>query len=279
MILNSLDAGATIIDIKLDFHQMSIEVTDNGCGIPIELLISLQEYQWNHTTKEINTSNIGTKSNSKSNSNYGCKGEALAAIRSLCHIRIDTRHVDSDLVYRSVLDDTNTPMVTKRDQHTNSSSMSAPGSGPGSRPDPGSIVYVYDIFHSIPVRRKHIKKLTEIQAITKFIQYISLLFYNVQFNVLEVDSSRSNGINGNGTNDNAMGNSRGGGIDIGSASKNTSNNRKRSSNGVLVNDIHNYINTSTNTHIHMQMPVVESVASRVIALHGACSLSKMQVSV
>lgn len=206
VILNSLDAGATCIEIKVDFKQIAIEVVDNGCGISLGLLNSLQNYQWNHTTKEI-----------ASLSKFGCKGEALAAIRSLCHLYINSKQKASNLAYTSLLDDTNTPIVETQcvdESNVDDSACALNRSG--------CTIRVFNIFHNVPVRRKHIKRLTEIQGIMQFIQHISLLFYNVRFNVVEVDEY--------------------GGCK-----------------GIL------------------HMPVVESVATRFVSLHGACSLSKMQV--
>ena len=73
VILNSLDAGAREIEIRLDFrdNQCDLEVRDDGPGIDLANLERLGE--WNMSSKRMEYDN-----------SFGFRGEALATIS---HVR------------------------------------------------------------------------------------------------------------------------------------------------------------------------------------------------
>ena len=73
---NSIDAGATHVDVKLrEYGATSIEVTDNGSGINEENYIGL--------TAKYHTSKLSTFEDLRSVTSFGFRGEALS---SLCEL-------------------------------------------------------------------------------------------------------------------------------------------------------------------------------------------------
>src|SRR5262245_18750874 len=81
---NSLDAGATRIEVSVDQGGRDlIRVWDNGRGIvadDIELAIAPHA-----------TSKLGTADDLYRVQTFGFRGEALASIASVCHLRLQSR--------------------------------------------------------------------------------------------------------------------------------------------------------------------------------------------
>eukprot|EP00249_Psilotum_nudum_P020639 c27788_g1_i2 orf=360-2978(-) len=87
LVENSLDAGATSIEIKLkDYGAESVEVADNGCGV------SPQNYQ--ALTLKYHTSKISDFADLQSLSSFGFRGEALSSLCALADVSIVTRTKD-----------------------------------------------------------------------------------------------------------------------------------------------------------------------------------------
>jgi len=126
---NSLDAGATQIDVKLEAGGIKrIMVADNGAGIPREELpLALTRHA---------TSKITSLEELEGVESLGFRGEALASIASVADVAITSRVADSDSAFcvRSGAD--------------------------GIEPAAGSIgtrIEVADLFHKTPARRKFLR--------------------------------------------------------------------------------------------------------------------------
>lgn len=84
LVENSLDAGASSIEVKLkEYGGESFEVGDNGCGI------SPDNYQ--SVTLKYHTSKISAFSDLQSLTSFGFRGEALSSLCALGHVTIVTR--------------------------------------------------------------------------------------------------------------------------------------------------------------------------------------------
>ncbi|TXT55671.1 MAG: DNA mismatch repair protein MutL [Candidatus Thorarchaeota archaeon] len=131
LIENSLDAGATHIDVNIRGGGIdSIVVSDNGSGILKEdVPICVLRHSTSKISKRADLDAIMT---------YGFRGEALATMTAVADVKITTRHrseeIGSQLVARIGADVSVTP----------------------SNRSTGTRVEVTDLFSRVPARRKHL---------------------------------------------------------------------------------------------------------------------------
>ncbi len=126
---NSLDAGATQIDVKLEAGGIKrIVVADNGSGIPRdELALALAPHA---------TNKIATLEELEGVESLGFRGEALASIASVADVAITSRVAGDD------------------------SAFCVRSGAEGIEPAAGSIgtrIEVADLFHKTPARRKFLR--------------------------------------------------------------------------------------------------------------------------
>nr|CAD7445457.1 unnamed protein product [Timema bartmani] len=85
LVENSLDAGATSIDVRLkEFGSELIEVTDNGCGV--------EEHNFQGLTLKHHTSKLREFSDLTTVETFGFRGEALSSLCALSNLTIITCH-------------------------------------------------------------------------------------------------------------------------------------------------------------------------------------------
>jgi DNA mismatch repair protein MutL len=147
---NSIDAGATKITVQIaDGGKKLISITDNGCGMDAEDLA--YAFEPHATSKLKSTSDLSKIST------LGFRGEALASISSIAHVKTYSRVAGSDNANCIEID-------------CGDKSEIAPCSA-----DFGTTIEVRDLFYKLPARRKFLKTdNTEASHITEAFTRIAL---------------------------------------------------------------------------------------------------------
>ncbi|KAJ3207844.1 DNA mismatch repair protein, partial [Clydaea vesicula] len=154
LILNSLDASATKIIVKINLQNFSIQVEDDGVGIlPNDLKLIGQRYL---TSKSMRLPK------------YGFRGEALASLGHISNLEIISKAKNFKQTYRKVIE--NGKLVSFS-------------------PSPetqlkGTKITITDFFCNFPLRQKMIK-LESLDLIVKVIEKICLISPNLSINVFD----------------------------------------------------------------------------------------------
>lgn len=131
LVENSVDAGATEIEIEFDHGGKFVRVTDDGCGISsADLLIALNRHA---------TSKIQTADDIWQLSSFGFRGEALASISSVCRLTLKSRQPESNSAYQI------------KSEFGKRSEVEQVGG------DVGTTVQIEDLFANVPARLKFLK--------------------------------------------------------------------------------------------------------------------------
>ncbi|XP_004380874.2 mismatch repair endonuclease PMS2 isoform X1 [Trichechus manatus latirostris] len=134
LVENSVDAGATNIDLRLkDYGVDLIEVSDNGCGV--------EEENFEGLTLKHHTSKIQEFADLTHVETFGFRGEALSSLCALSDVTISTCHTSAKVGTRLVFDHSG-KIVQKT---------------PFPRPR-GTTVSVQQLFYTLPVRHKEFQK-------------------------------------------------------------------------------------------------------------------------
>ena len=160
LVENSIDAGATQITVEIRNGGMTyLRVTDNGCGIPSE---DLETAFLRHATSKLRTAQdleaIGT---------LGFRGEALAAISSVCRMDVMTKTAEAPLGVSLHLE---AGKVTER------SEAGCPT---------GTTMIVRDLFFNTPARMKFMKSdSAEASALLSSMQKLALAHPEIGFRLI-----------------------------------------------------------------------------------------------
>ncbi|CAH0729605.1 unnamed protein product, partial [Brenthis ino] len=134
LVENSLDAGATNVDIRFKNYGVDlIEVSDNGTGVTEDNFTAL--------TLKYHTSKLSEYSDLLGVSSFGFRGEALSSLCSLANLTITTRHQRSEFATKIEFDHKGN-IINKT---------------PCSR-QIGTTVTLTNLFCSLPVRLKEFHK-------------------------------------------------------------------------------------------------------------------------
>lgn len=158
LVENSLDAGATQIEIAISSDCRDIRVADNGCGMDAEDgVLAFHRHA---------TSKLASADDLWSIRTMGFRGEAIPSVASIARLTCLTRTADS-------------PVGTKIESADGIVSANETGCAPG------TVMEVIDLFYNVPARLKFLKKpSTEFAHIHEIVQALAISFPKVVFQLL-----------------------------------------------------------------------------------------------
>jgi DNA mismatch repair protein MutL len=146
---NSLDAGATRIDVQLEEGGVRlIRVTDDGSGIaPEDLLPALARHA---------TSKIGSLDDLERVASYGFRGEALASIASVARVSITSRAPNSAHAWR-IQNHPPAPLPEEGGANVSAAQRASNYPVEPAALAGGTVIEVADLYFNTPARRKFLK--------------------------------------------------------------------------------------------------------------------------
>ncbi|XP_058018353.1 DNA mismatch repair protein Mlh3 isoform X2 [Ahaetulla prasina] len=161
LILNSVDAKATCIAIRVDLETFKIQVVDNGCGMEREDL--------NKVGNRYFTSKCYSLEDLENLKFYGFRGEALASIASMASIlEISSRTTRIPKTFLKLFHNGKGLEVSEAELN---------------RPSLGTTVTVYNLYHQFPVRRKCMDFTLEFERLRHKVEALSLVHPSVSFSL------------------------------------------------------------------------------------------------
>lgn len=158
---NSIDAGASKIEVTISLDCRDIRVADNGCGMEADdAALAFQR----HATSKLKSADDLWRLDS-----LGFRGEALPSIASVSHMTCTTRQTEAMSGYRVQYQDGNI-------------SVSETGCAPG------TVMEVTDLFYNVPARLSFLKKpATEFGHIQETVQALAIAHPHIAFTLVKQD--------------------------------------------------------------------------------------------
>jgi DNA mismatch repair protein MutL len=160
---NSLDAGATKIDVQLEEGGVRlIRVADDGAGmVPDDLPLALARHA---------TSKIASLDDLERVGSYGFRGEALASIASVARVSITSRHASQTHAFR----------LRSETYSVEPAALAA-----------GTVIEVADLYYNTPARRKFLKtEATEFAHCDEVLRRMALARPDVAFSLSHNGSAK-----------------------------------------------------------------------------------------
>lgn len=161
LLLNSIDAGATCVAVKIDIEACKVQVIDNGTGIDQE---NMERVGIRYCTSKC--SSIEDLENLCF---YGFRGEAIASMATM-----------ATLVEITSRTKTSVKTFVKRFHEGKASDVFEAQT---TRPSAGTTVLICNFFHNMPVRRKRMDSVLEVERVRQRVEAISLMHPSVSFTV------------------------------------------------------------------------------------------------
>ncbi|MGE3758083.1 MAG: DNA mismatch repair endonuclease MutL [Pseudobdellovibrionaceae bacterium] len=155
---NSLDAGATEVEIEIDQGGRFVKISDNGKGIEKkELGLALERFATSKIQETGDLWKLGT---------FGFRGEALASISAVSKLTLISRTKKESVGSRII------------SEFGKKSAVDEQGSSPG------TTVVIEELFGNVPARLKFLKsESSEVSAIKNVLKAMALAHYDVRFTV------------------------------------------------------------------------------------------------
>ncbi|KAJ6661287.1 hypothetical protein lerEdw1_015424 [Lerista edwardsae] len=161
LVLNSIDAQATCIAVRVDLDTLKIQVVDNGCGMGKEDL--------NKVGNRYFTSKCFSVEDLENLKLYGFRGEALASIADMATVlEISSKTTKTARTFLKLFHNGKGLEVSETELN---------------RPSAGTTVTVYNLFHRLPVRRKSMDSILEFERVRHKVEALSLMHPSVSFSL------------------------------------------------------------------------------------------------
>ncbi|KAM4625447.1 DNA mismatch repair protein Mlh3 [Polymixia lowei] len=159
LILNSIDAEATCVGVRMDMNAFKVQVIDNGSGMDPEDMERVGNRYF--------TSKCSCVEDLENLKFYGFRGEAVASIVSLATlVEISSRTKFSVKTHVKVFKGGKGLDVFEAET---------------ARPSAGTTFVICNFFHNMPVRRKRVDPVLEGERIRQRVEAISLMHPSVSF--------------------------------------------------------------------------------------------------
>ncbi|KFV76920.1 DNA mismatch repair protein Mlh3, partial [Dryobates pubescens] len=161
LVLNSIDAKATCIAIRVDLEAFKIQVVDNGSGMGREDL--------NAMGKRYFTSKCSSLRDLENLTFYGFRGEAVASITSMASVvEVSSKTSKTAKTFVKLFHNGQALEVCEAVL---------------SRPSGGTTVTVCNLFYQLPVRRKCMDPVLEFERARQKVEAVSLMHPSVSFSL------------------------------------------------------------------------------------------------
>lgn len=161
LVLNSIDAKATCIAIRVDLEAFKIQVVDNGSGMEREDL--------NAMGKRYFTSKCSSVRDLENLMFYGFRGEAVASIANMASVvEVSSKPSKTAKTFVKLFHNGQALEVCEAEL---------------SRPSGGTTVTVYNLFYQLPVRRKCMDPILEFERVRQKVEAISLMHPTVSLSL------------------------------------------------------------------------------------------------
>uniref|UniRef100_A0A8C5X003 MutL homolog 3 n=1 Tax=Malurus cyaneus samueli TaxID=2593467 RepID=A0A8C5X003_9PASS len=161
LVLNSIDAKATCVAIRVDLEAFKIQVVDNGSGMGKEDLKAVG--------KRYFTSKCSSVRDLENLTSYGFRGEAVASIANMASVvEISSKTSRTAKTFVKLFYNGQALEVCEAELN---------------RPSGGTTVTVCNLFHQLPVRRKCMDPVLEIERVRQKVEAISLMHPSVSLSL------------------------------------------------------------------------------------------------
>ncbi|KAM6360008.1 DNA mismatch repair protein Mlh3 isoform 3-T4 [Alca torda] len=161
LVLNSIDARATCVAIRVDLEAFKIQVVDNGSGMGREDL--------NAMGKRYFTSKCSSVGDLENLMFYGFRGEAVASIANMASVvEVSSKTSRTANTFVKIFHNGQALEVCEAEL---------------SRPSGGTTVTVCNLFHQLPVRRKCMDPVLEFERVRQKVEAISLMHPSVSLSL------------------------------------------------------------------------------------------------
>uniref|UniRef100_A0A8V5FZD8 Uncharacterized protein n=1 Tax=Melopsittacus undulatus TaxID=13146 RepID=A0A8V5FZD8_MELUD len=161
LVLNSIDAKATCVAIRVDLEAFKVQVVDNGSGMGREDL--------NAMGKQYFTSKCKSVGDLEKLTFYGFRGEAVASIANVASIvEVSSKSSRTAKTFVKLFHNGQALEVCEAEL---------------SRPSGGTTVTVCNLFHQLPVRRKCMDPVLEFERVRQKVEAISLMHPSISLSL------------------------------------------------------------------------------------------------